>query len=247
MGVARPAAVRGAVARPRAARRRTRGSGRGGSPHRRPTSSTSRRPLMASASSRSTTTAAPTTASRVRLRPATTLALVSPPTAGTFGNSPTVTAKLSDAGSAPSGQEVTIAIGGSAAIGTTGADGRVTLQVPLTTVPGEPPGRRVLRGRTTTTCPRRRRRAVCDREGAGPCRLPAETSSSPGAAPRHRSDADGVGRRQEAAAAPADRDLHPAGPVRRRPLVDHGLPRAGQAAAEVSPAGVLPRHRDLRR
>ena len=31
---------------------------------------------------------------------------------------------------------MTIAIGGSAAVGTTGADGRVTLKVPLSTVPG---------------------------------------------------------------------------------------------------------------
>ena len=69
---------------------------------------------------------------------ATTLALVSPPAAGTFGDSPTVTAKLTQtAGGAPiAGKTVTIGIGGSAAIGTTGADGRVTLQVPLTTVPG---------------------------------------------------------------------------------------------------------------
>ena len=42
---------------------------------------------------------------------------------------------------------MTIGIGGSAAIGTTGADGRVTLQVPLTTRPGELPARGVLRGR----------------------------------------------------------------------------------------------------
>ena len=69
---------------------------------------------------------------------ATTLALVSPPAAGTFGDSPTVTARLTQtAGGAPiAGKTVTIGIGGSAAIGTTGADGRVTLQVPLSTVPG---------------------------------------------------------------------------------------------------------------
>ena len=59
---------------------------------------------------------------------ATTLTLASPPTPGTFGDSPTVTAALTaTAGGAPvAGKTVTIAIGGSAAVGTTGADGRVT-------------------------------------------------------------------------------------------------------------------------
>lgn len=69
---------------------------------------------------------------------ATTLALVSPPSSGTFGDSPTVTAALTEtAGGAPlAGKTVTITIGGSARVGTTGADGRVTLSVALATVPG---------------------------------------------------------------------------------------------------------------
>ena len=69
---------------------------------------------------------------------ATTLTLVSPPVSGTFGDSPTVTAALTETagGAAIAGRTVTIAIGGSAAVGTTGADGRVTIKVPLSTVPG---------------------------------------------------------------------------------------------------------------
>jgi hypothetical protein len=69
---------------------------------------------------------------------ATTLTLVSPPGNGTFGDSPSVTAALTQTvgGTAISGRTVTIAIGGSAAVGTTGADGRVTLHVPLVTAPG---------------------------------------------------------------------------------------------------------------
>ena len=69
---------------------------------------------------------------------ATTLTLVSPPASGTFGDSPAVIAALTaSAGGAPvAGKTVTIAIGGSAAVGTTAADGRVTLNVPVTTVPG---------------------------------------------------------------------------------------------------------------
>ena len=69
---------------------------------------------------------------------ATELTLVSPPSNGTFGDSPTVTAALTEtAGGTPvAGRIVTIAIGGSAAIGNTGPDGRVTLNVPLATAPG---------------------------------------------------------------------------------------------------------------
>ena len=67
----------------------------------------------------------------------TTLTLASPPASGTFGDSPTVTATLTDgAGGALAGKTVTISIGGSARVGTTGADGRVVLPVPLVTAPG---------------------------------------------------------------------------------------------------------------
>ena len=66
---------------------------------------------------------------------ATSLALLSPPSTGTFGDSPSVTAALTAGGAPLGGKTVTIGVGGSAQIGITGADGRVTLAVPLTAVP----------------------------------------------------------------------------------------------------------------
>ena len=67
---------------------------------------------------------------------ATSLALVSPPAGGTFGASPSVTAALTSGGAPLAGKTVTIGAGGSVGIGVTGADGRVTLAVPLSAVPG---------------------------------------------------------------------------------------------------------------
>ncbi len=66
---------------------------------------------------------------------ATTLALISPPAGGTFGESPTITAQLT-AGSTPiAGKGVSITIGGAGAFGVTGADGRVQLAVALNSNP----------------------------------------------------------------------------------------------------------------
>ncbi len=69
---------------------------------------------------------------------ATALTLVAPPVNGTFGETKTVTAALTGPGGAPlAGKMVTVSVGGgSAQIGVTGADGRVTLGVPLSTAPG---------------------------------------------------------------------------------------------------------------
>ncbi len=69
---------------------------------------------------------------------ATTLTLVSPPAGRTFGDKPSITASLSETagGAAVAGRTVTVAIGGSAQVSTTGADGLVTLDVPLVTAPG---------------------------------------------------------------------------------------------------------------
>ena len=69
---------------------------------------------------------------------ATTLTLVSPPAGGTFGDKPSITASLTETagGAAVAGRTVTVAIGGSAQVSTTGADGLVTLDVPLVTAPG---------------------------------------------------------------------------------------------------------------
>ena len=69
-------------------------------------------------------------------RTATTLALVSPPSVGTFGNTPTITAELTSDGSPLAGKVVSISIGGAAAVGVTGTNGRVAIPVALNSVPG---------------------------------------------------------------------------------------------------------------
>ena len=69
---------------------------------------------------------------------ATALTLVAPPVSGTFGETKTVTAALTGPGGAPlAGKTVTVSVGGgSTQLGVTGADGRVTLGLPLSTAPG---------------------------------------------------------------------------------------------------------------
>ena len=233
--VARPAAVR------RAAARRVR-NGRGlaalegparrraGRPQVRRPGGERRRPRLARRQPRLRTTGSPE-----RRRPRRALALVSPPASGTFGDSTTVTAALTDPGGAPlAGKMVTIAVGGgSAAIGVTGADGRVTLGVPLTTVPGSYQLVGLVRRRHDARAVLRLG-AVCGREGAGePVRVHAAAARH--GRRRHRAHVDphrGPGR-QAAAPAAADRDLHAHRAGRDEDVLDdHRLPRARDAAAD---------------
>ena len=68
---------------------------------------------------------------------ATSMTLVAPiPTSGTFGQSVNVTAQLKAGASPVAGKPVFIQIGGAAAIGVTGADGKVTLPIALNSTPG---------------------------------------------------------------------------------------------------------------
>jgi hypothetical protein len=69
---------------------------------------------------------------------ASTLTLIAPPSSGTFGDSPLITAELKTVGGDPLSEKfVTLAIGGSANVGTTDIDGLVTLAIPLVTSPGQ--------------------------------------------------------------------------------------------------------------
>ena len=67
---------------------------------------------------------------------ATTPALVSPPTNATVGDSVSVTTKLTFAGVPVAGKTVIVAVGGITQVGTTAADGSVTVNLPV----GIPPG-----------------------------------------------------------------------------------------------------------
>ncbi|HEX2766966.1 MAG TPA: PxKF domain-containing protein [Candidatus Limnocylindria bacterium] len=67
---------------------------------------------------------------------ATALTLVSPPTSGTYGQTVNVTAELTAGAAAAAGKSVVIQVGGAAAMGVTGSDGRVTLPIALNTTPG---------------------------------------------------------------------------------------------------------------
>jgi hypothetical protein len=62
---------------------------------------------------------------------ATTLQLQSPPTTGAFGESKTVSAKLTETGSPVAGKSIVLSIGSSARIATTGADGVATVAIPV--------------------------------------------------------------------------------------------------------------------
>jgi hypothetical protein len=66
----------------------------------------------------------------------TTVTLISPPSSGTFGDSPTVTAELKAGATPLAGKSVIVSIGGSSVIATTGANGRVTPAIPLSSAPG---------------------------------------------------------------------------------------------------------------
>ncbi|HET9455941.1 MAG TPA: PxKF domain-containing protein, partial [Candidatus Limnocylindrales bacterium] len=68
---------------------------------------------------------------------ATQLTLISPPSGGTFGESPVITAELSSGGSPVAGKAVIVSIGGSGVLATTGSNGRVAAAVPLNSLPGE--------------------------------------------------------------------------------------------------------------
>ena len=67
---------------------------------------------------------------------ATSLALINAPAGATFGDTTSITAQLTSAGVPVADGLVTLSIGGAAQVGRTGADGRVTLAVPATVVPG---------------------------------------------------------------------------------------------------------------
>ena len=67
---------------------------------------------------------------------ATALELLSPPSGGTFGDTPTITAELTSDGSPLAGKAVSIAIGGAGAVGLTGTNGRVIIPVALNSAPG---------------------------------------------------------------------------------------------------------------
>ena len=66
---------------------------------------------------------------------ATAVALISPPTSATFGDSLAVTASLTSGGAGVAGRNVIVAIGGTARVGTTDAGGQVTVDVPVVSVP----------------------------------------------------------------------------------------------------------------
>ncbi|MDQ1495881.1 MAG: large repetitive protein, partial [Actinomycetota bacterium] len=66
----------------------------------------------------------------------TTLQLQSPPTSGTFGGNASVTALLQSGGTGLAGKNVQLSIGGSSRLATTGADGSVTVSIPLSSLPG---------------------------------------------------------------------------------------------------------------
>jgi hypothetical protein len=66
----------------------------------------------------------------------TTLTLISPPSSGTFGDSPVITAELKAGATPLAGKSVIVTIGGSSVIATTAANGRVTPAVPLNSTPG---------------------------------------------------------------------------------------------------------------
>ncbi len=68
-------------------------------------------------------------------RAATALALISPPSTGTFGDTPTITAELTSDGSPLAGKAVSISIGGAGAVGVTGTNGRVAIPMALNSVP----------------------------------------------------------------------------------------------------------------
>jgi hypothetical protein len=67
------------------------------------------------------------------------VALITAPASATFGDSLAVTAALTSAGQPVAGKSVRVAIGGAARAGTTGADGTVTVNVPVAIVPGSYP------------------------------------------------------------------------------------------------------------
>ncbi len=69
----------------------------------------------------------------------TTLEVIAPatPASGTFGQSPAVTVELKAGPDALPGKAVFVSIGGSGAFGTTAANGRATVNVPLSSIPGE--------------------------------------------------------------------------------------------------------------
>ena len=66
---------------------------------------------------------------------ATTLELIDPPAGGTFGATVNVTAELKSGGIGLADQQVLIQIGGAAALGITGPDGRATVTIALNTAP----------------------------------------------------------------------------------------------------------------
>jgi hypothetical protein len=68
--------------------------------------------------------------------PATTLAIVSAPASARFGDTASITVRLTSAGAAVAGNTVTVAVGGATRSGTTAADGSVTLSVPVSVTPG---------------------------------------------------------------------------------------------------------------
>jgi YVTN family beta-propeller protein len=69
--------------------------------------------------------------------PAATMdALVSPPTSATVGDSVNITTKLTFGGVPVAGKTVIVTIGGTTQLGTTGADGSVTVKLPVNVAPG---------------------------------------------------------------------------------------------------------------
>ena len=220
--------------RRRAARSRTRGVWKSRLAVAPARSSSSSRPRTGSASSRSTTTAASYYRLGARRRPPRRRSRSSRRRHRHLRRQPSVTAALTTAGGAPlGGKTVTIGVGGSAAIGVTGADGRVTLAVPLTAVPAD-------------------HKLVASFGGdARTCRLDASAPFSIAKAPSSlspftqlavvtavgatgvRHDALCGGGRQAAAAAAADGDLHAHRAGRdENVLDDHRLSRPRDAAAD---------------
>ncbi len=173
------------------------------------------------------------------------VALVTAPTSATFGDSLAVTVELTSIGQPVAGKSVRVAIGGAARAGTTGADGRVTVSVPVAIVPGSYRDHRVV-------CRRRDPRGVVD-DRAGTDDQPRAFDAgaldvhAAGTAAAGRGDADRDHRRQDAGAAAGDGGVLG---FRRGGLEDpgrdHRLPRARIAAADGPSTRHLLRQREFR-
>ena len=134
---------------------------------------------------------------------ATTLTLGLAAAVGTFGDTKTVTAKLKSGGTPLASKSVIVSIGGAARVGTTDGDGNVTVNVPLVSVPGQLPDRRLVRRRRRLPAVLRVGRSDHGRQGAD-----QSCGALAGIGHVH---ADGDDRRQEPAADAGGGHVRPGG------------------------------------